>query len=89
MQQIMVWILVVYLILNLIAFLAYGWDKRKAKNNQWRTPEATLLLLALLGPFGATAGMQFFRHKTKKPKFKLVYVFLVLHLILIAYMLIR
>jgi len=89
MNATMMVLLAVYVILNIIAFISYGWDKHKAKKDQWRTPEATLIGLAFLGPFGATLGMQLFRHKTRKPKFKLVYVFLILHIILIAYMLIR
>ncbi len=79
-------ILIVYLILNVIAFLAFVWDKHKAQEGMWRTRESTLILLALFGPFGATAGMLAVRHKTQKLKFKLVYIFLVLHIIVIAYL---
>ena len=76
--------LAIYAILNLLAMAAYFSDKRKAEKGEWRTPEATLLLWALVGPFGAAAGMSMARHKTRKVKFKLVYVFLVLHLIIIG-----
>lgn len=72
------------LILNIASFAAYLLDKRKAKNNEWRTPESTLLLFGLIGPFGAVAGMEFARHKTQKIKFKLNYVFLGIHIILIV-----
>ncbi|MGN1267271.1 MAG: DUF1294 domain-containing protein [Dorea sp.] len=75
-----VWI---YLIaVNLVAFAMYGSDKRKAKKNQWRIPEATLLGVALIGgSVGALLGMKVFRHKTKHWKFKImVPLFLVLHL---------
>ena len=78
--------LAVYVILNIIAFLSYIWDKHKAKNDQWRTRESTLIILAFFGPFGATAGMLAVRHKTQKLKFKLVYIFLILHIIAIAYL---
>ena len=78
--------LIIYIILNIIAFVSYVWDKHKAKNDQWRTRESTLITLAFFGPFGATAGMLAVRHKTQKIKFKLVYIFLVLHIILIAYL---
>ncbi len=83
------WLLIglaIYAILNVIAFISYVWDKHKAKNDQWRTKESTLIILALFGPFGATAGMLAVRHKTQKIKFKLVYIFLVLHIIAIAYL---
>ena len=39
-----------YLVLiNVITFIAYGIDKLKAKKGKWRIPEATLLLLAIVG----------------------------------------
>ena len=57
------------IIINLIAFIVYGIDKRKAMMHQWRIPEATLLILALIGgSIGAWFGMQFFHHKTKHPE---------------------
>lgn len=74
-------IVVVYLILNIIAFSLYGADKSKAKKGAWRIKESTLLIAAFFGAFGAWAGMNVFRHKTQKIKFALVYVFLVLHVI--------
>ena len=79
-------VLLVYIVLNIIAFLAFVWDKHKAKEDMWRTKESTLIALAFFGPFGATAGMLAVRHKTQKLKFKLVYLFLVLHVIAIAYL---
>ena len=55
-----------YLLMSIIAFICYGRDKRLAKEQKWRTPEKVLLLLGFLGGgFGAIAGMQVFRHKTK------------------------
>ena len=58
------------LVINLTAFAAYGLDKKKAEKDRWRIPEATLVMLAVLGgSIGALAGMLAFHHKTKKPKF--------------------
>lgn len=79
-------ILAVYIVLNIIAFVSYVWDKHKAKEDMWRTKESTLIILAFFAPFGATLGMLAVRHKTRKLKFKLVYIFLVLHIIVIAYL---
>lgn len=43
-----------------------GIDKRKARTNAFRIPEATLFSIAFLGgSIGTTAGMHIFRHKTK------------------------
>lgn len=36
--------LIVYVVLNVIAFAMYVWDKHKAKTDQWRTKESTLLI---------------------------------------------
>ncbi|ABN58333.1 MULTISPECIES: DUF1294 domain-containing protein [Methanoculleus] len=72
----------VYLLANAVSFIAYYRDKRSAKRSAWRTPEKTLLVIALFGPFGAFAAMRAFRHKTQKPLFRLVPFFLFLHLVL-------
>lgn len=63
--------LTIYLLLvNAVAFLAFGEDKRRAKRREWRIPEATLMGLAAVGgSLGALAGMRFFHHKTRHRKF--------------------
>ena len=59
------------LVLNAVAFIMYGIDKYKAKKAKWRIPEATLLLLAVLGgSIGAWMGMKIWHHKTMHKKFK-------------------
>ena len=75
---------VIAAVLNLIVFFMYGSDKKKAKRGDWRTPERTLIIGGLIAPWGAILGMQYFRHKTNKPKFKLNYLFAVLHIAIAA-----
>lgn len=59
------------LAINAVAFIVYGIDKYKAKKAKWRIPEATLLLLAVLGgSIGAWMGMKVWHHKTMHKKFK-------------------
>lgn len=59
------------LCINAVTFIVYGIDKYKAKKARWRIPEATLLLLAVLGgSIGAWMGMKVWHHKTKHKKFK-------------------
>lgn len=62
---------IIYVILiNIIAFVAMGIDKHKAKYGKWRIKESVLFTLVLLGGgIGGIAGMYVFRHKTKKMRF--------------------
>ena len=57
------------ILINLGVFVLYGYDKYKAIRREWRVSEAILLLGAVIGVFGALAGMYLCRHKTRKPKF--------------------
>ena len=58
-------------VINTLTFLLYGIDKYKAKKNQWRISEATLLMMAVFGgSIGAWIGMRLWHHKTKHKKFK-------------------
>ena len=81
-------IMLIYLIvINLIGFAAFGIDKRKAIKDQWRIPEKTLLLIALIGgSVGAFFGMQVFHHKTKHWKFLIgVPACILLHVIIAVF----
>ena len=42
-------ILLYFIIINVIGFLAMAIDKWKAKNNAWRIPENTLFSITVLG----------------------------------------
>lgn len=58
---------------SLSLFLLYGIDKTQAVRQGWRVPELVLHGLALIGGFiGGWLGMAIFRHKTRKPVFKVV-----------------
>lgn len=83
-------ILLLYLgIVNIIAFAAYGLDKRYARRNKWRIPEKRLLLFAAIGgALGAFAGMRLFHHKTQKTKFRVIVpLFLVVYAGAVVYVL--
>lgn len=59
-------LLMIFLAVNILAFILYGIDKKRAKKNQWRISERTLLLVGFCGgAVGALAGMKIFRHKTR------------------------
>jgi uncharacterized membrane protein YsdA (DUF1294 family) len=70
--------LAAFVVVNVASFLLFRGDKLRAKRNEWRTPEGRLLLVALLGPYGAFLAMRRYRHKTKHAKFLLVPIFLIL-----------
>lgn len=78
--------LMVLFILNLISFALFGIDKAKAKMNAWRISEKVLLTWSLIGGVGGFIGMEFFRHKTRKPQFRVATiagVFLTLFVLLL------
>ena len=59
------------LAINAVTFIIYGIDKYKAKNAKWRIPEATLLLMTVIGgSVGAWLGMKVWHHKTMHKKYK-------------------
>ncbi|MBI3430839.1 MAG: DUF1294 domain-containing protein [Hydrogenophilales bacterium] len=63
-----------YLVASLVAFIAYALDKSAARNDQWRTQESTLHLLALAGGWpGALAAQRLLRHKSRKPSFQFAF----------------
>ena len=70
MNNLVKFIIIYVLSINLITFLAMFIDKKKAKWGKRRIKEATLFTLVLLGGgIGGIAGMYLFRHKTKKTRF--------------------
>ena len=63
-----------YAALALPTLLAYWLDKRAALRGAWRIPEARLQLLHLAGGWPAAfLAQRWFRHKTRKQPFLLIY----------------
>ncbi|GGZ99611.1 DUF1294 domain-containing protein [Ignatzschineria ureiclastica] len=61
------------IIINCLAYLLYGIDKRRSIKQQYRISEKTLLFVAFLGGgVGAWLGMKHYRHKTKHLKFTIL-----------------
>ena len=67
------------IIVNAIGLFIMPIDKENAKNGWQRVSEITLLTIAFLGgSLGMYVGMYIFKHKTKKPVFKIGVLFLVI-----------
>lgn len=63
-----------YALTSIIAFVAYGVDKRAAGRGGWRIGEKQLHAWAFVGGFpGAWLGQRLFRHKRRKTSFMVVF----------------
>jgi uncharacterized membrane protein YsdA (DUF1294 family) len=76
-----------FIVINIITFLVFGYDKWRAKNNKRRISEFNLLLLAGIGgTIGGLIGMTFFKHKTNKFSFILsFYAIAILQIVLLYF----
>jgi len=65
------WLILYLTVINVVTFTVFAWDKYSAIDGEWRIPEQTLLLLALVGGTpGAIVAQQKLRHKTRKQPFR-------------------
>ncbi|MDU5977687.1 MAG: DUF1294 domain-containing protein [Finegoldia magna] len=77
-----------FLIINLITFIAFLIDKKKAVHNKYRIAENILIFLCIIGGFiGALNSMIIFKHKLYKKKFT-ISIPLISLIYIIAYVLI-
>lgn len=85
------WVFFSYIGASFITVLKYGWDKSKAKRGIWRTTEATLHMLEILGGWpGALVSQQVFQHKNRKISFQIQFwVIIAAHLSFWAWFLIQ
>lgn len=66
----MKYLLMYLLTVNAVGFILMLADKHRARKNQWRISEATLMSVAAIGgSLGCLIGMYTARHKTKHLKF--------------------
>lgn len=91
MQNLGLYILGYFLVINLISFLLMWYDKHEAKIGEWRVKESTLFGFALFGgSIGGLLGMKVFHHKTKKWYFKYGFpIIIVLQIVLTIYLIFR
>lgn len=74
MDEVPVVLLAAYGWFSAVAVFMYGTDKAAAQQGKWRTSEATLHTIALVGGWpGALVAQRIFRHKTTKQPFRTVF----------------
>lgn len=78
-------LLMIFLLVNVVTFCVFWWDKEAARDGHWRVSEARLLQFAFIGgSLGAFAAQRLLRHKTRKEPFRTqLMAILVLHAALI------
>ncbi len=70
-ENILLYIIIYLVVINVITFIVYGLDKWKAKQAKWRIRESTLLGLAAVGgSIGALLAMKVWHHKTLHNQFR-------------------
>lgn len=76
----------VVVVMNIIAFVLMGHDKKCARQGKWRVPEKTLfLVMACFGGLGGVLGMKVFHHKTQHWYFKVFFpVLLIVQIAVLA-----
>ena len=73
-SDLLIILLMGYVGLSLVTFVAYAIDKSAAQRGAWRTSEGTLLLLGLAGGWpGGLMAQEMLRHKSKKASFRTVF----------------
>lgn len=79
-----------YVFINLITFVLFWVDKKRAIKGKYRISEKALLLSSFIGgALGGLISMYTFRHKTKKAAFYLsLPIMLVLHIAATVYLVI-
>ena len=87
------WIIIsiILILINIMAYISMGVDKKRAIKGKYRISEKTFFTLALLGgSLGCILGMKHFRHKTKHWYFRYgMPLILVVQLILVGIVILK
>ncbi len=75
------------IIINILVFLTYAVDKRRAKTNKFRIHENKIYTLIFLGgSIGSLLAINVFNHKKRKKSFKIIsWISLIIWLFIIFY----
>ena len=85
-QTIILAAMAVVVVMNIVAFVLMGHDKKCARQGKWRVPEKTLfLVMVCFGGLGGVLGMKVFHHKTQHWYFKVFFpVLLIVQIAVLA-----
>jgi len=87
MGKLLIWYVI---LVNVLAYVVYWWDKKRAEKGRKRISERELLVWAAAGgSLGAFFSMRRFRHKTQKKKFRYAFYAIVAVQLGIVWYLIR
>lgn len=91
MINLLSYIIIYYIVINVISFFTMFYDKRQAINKGYRVSEKTLFTLALaFGGVGIYLGMLAFKHKTKHIVFKIfIPIIIILNFSILIYILFK
>ncbi len=90
-QVALIYVLFLHLIsINIVTFLAYGFDKKAAIRKDRRIPENHLHALEFLGGWiGAILGQKIFNHKTKKTSYQSFFWAMLIMEILVIFIILK
>jgi uncharacterized membrane protein YsdA (DUF1294 family) len=78
-------IILYFVLVNVVTYLAFGLDKYFAIKGMWRISEVKLLFMSFIGGSGGGfAGSRMFRHKTRKEPFRSYFRAIILFQIVVA-----
>ena len=80
------WLVLLFAPMSIVTLIMYGLDKAAARKKTGRISERSLLLCGLAcGWPGAILAQQVFRHKTRKPGFRLLFfATIILNVVMLA-----
>lgn len=87
-MQLFYFLIIYFILMNILSFLLMGIDKRKAVKHKWRIRVSTLFLFSVVGgSVGSILGMFFFHHKTRQRVFTIgMPAILLVHMLLLFFL---
>ncbi|OLS03748.1 DUF1294 domain-containing protein [Tissierella creatinophila] len=87
-QDIKELIYIYFVVINIVSFICFFIDKKRAQKELYRISESFLFNVSIIGgALGSLLGMKAFHHKTKKKKFVIgIPIILIFNILVIIYL---